>query len=367
RRGLSAICRTIYLRAHIRCSELSGARRHRRGSTSDQRPLSPLLCAAADISKIRLSPPPRPRESRSPCRGFTGKPTRSDPYGGHPATGMLALTQEVSMRSLRRRAAVATTVAAGLVTIGGTLVAVTAQAATSGCSVSYTVSSQWPGGFGANVAITNLGSPISGWSLAWSFSAGQSITQLWNGTYTQSGANVTVTNVSYNGSLGTGASTSFGFNGSWNNSSNPTPASFSLNGVTCTGGVTSGSPSSTPSTSPTPPPPGQGVCDIFAAGGTPCVAAHSTTRALYSTYSGALYQVRRSSDNTTRDIGVVSAGGVADAASQDSFCAGTSCVITIIYDQSGRHNNLTQAPAGGAAPGPDNLANATGAPTTLNG
>ena len=64
----------------------------------------------------------------------------------------------------------------------------------------------------------------------------------------------------------------------------------------------------------------QGPCDIYAAGGTPCVAAHSTTRALYGSYNGPLYQVRRSSDNTTRDIGVLSAGGVANAATQDSFC-----------------------------------------------
>ncbi len=111
----------------------------------------------------------------------------------------------------------------------------------------------------------------------------------------------------------------------------------------------------------------QGPCDIYAAGGTPCVAAHSTTRALYASYNGALYQVRRSSDNATTNIGVVSAGGVANAAAQDSVCAGTTCVITIIYDQSGHNNNLTQAPAGGAAPGPDNLAVATAAPTSLNG
>jgi hypothetical protein len=111
----------------------------------------------------------------------------------------------------------------------------------------------------------------------------------------------------------------------------------------------------------------QGPCDIYSAGGTPCVAAHSTTRALYGSYSGALYQVRRSSDNTTKDIGVLSAGGYANAAAQDSFCAGTTCVITVIYDQSGHGNNLTQAPAGGAAGGPDNLADATAAPTTLNG
>jgi hypothetical protein len=108
-------------------------------------------------------------------------------------------------------------------------------------------------------------------------------------------------------------------------------------------------------------------CDLYASGGTPCVAAHSTTRALYSSYTGSLYQVRRSSDNTTRNIAPVSAGGYANSASQDSFCAGTTCVVTRIYDQSGRGNDLTQAPAGGAAGGPDNLANATAAPTTLAG
>ena len=112
-------------------------------------------------------------------------------------------------------------------------------------------------------------------------------------------------------------------------------------------------------------------CDIYAAGGTPCVAAHSTTRALYGAYTGALYQVRRSSDNATRDIGVVGAGGYADAAAQDSFCSGTTCLITVIYDQSGRNNRLTQAPPGGfsgpAAGGYDNLANAVAAPITVGG
>ncbi|MEQ0559928.1 alpha-L-arabinofuranosidase B [Amycolatopsis sp. NEAU-NG30] len=115
----------------------------------------------------------------------------------------------------------------------------------------------------------------------------------------------------------------------------------------------------------------QGPCDIYAAGGTPCVAAHSTTRALYGAYTGPLYQVRRASDNATRDIAPLTAGGVADAAAQDSFCAGTSCLITIIYDQSGRNNRLTQAPPGGfngpAAGGYDNLANATAAPITVGG
>ncbi|AUY53522.1 alpha-L-arabinofuranosidase B [Streptomyces sp. CB01881] len=111
----------------------------------------------------------------------------------------------------------------------------------------------------------------------------------------------------------------------------------------------------------------QGPCDIYAAGNTPCVAAHSSTRALYGSYGGALYQVRRSTDGATRDIGVLSAGGYADAAAQDSFCAGTSCVITVIYDQSGKGNHLSQAPGGGAAGGPDNLANAFEAPVTVGG
>src|SRR4051794_15480165 len=97
-----------------------------------------------------------------------------------------------------------------------------------------------------------------------------------------------------------------------------------------------------------------GPCDIYAAGGTPCVAAHSTTRALFGAYNGRLYQVRRASNGATMDIGTLSAGGFANAAAQDAFCAGTSCVITIIYDQSGRNNHLTQAPAGGAAGGPGN-------------
>jgi len=112
---------------------------------------------------------------------------------------------------------------------------------------------------------------------------------------------------------------------------------------------------------------GSGPCDIYASGGTPCVAAHSSVRALFSAYNGNLYQVRRASDNTTLNIGVLSAGGYANAAAQDSFCSGTTCVITIIYDQSGHGNNLTQAPAGGAAGGPDNLANASALPLTVGG
>jgi hypothetical protein len=90
-------------------------------------------------------------------------------------------------------------------------------------------------------------------------------------------------------------------------------------------------------------------CDIYSSGNTPCVAAHSTTRALYDAYTGSLYQVKCGSNGATANITPLSAGGVANAAAQDSFCASTTCLITITYDQSGRGNHLTQAPPAASA------------------
>jgi non-reducing end alpha-L-arabinofuranosidase len=107
-------------------------------------------------------------------------------------------------------------------------------------------------------------------------------------------------------------------------------------------------------------------CDIYAAAGTPCVAAHSTTRALYAGYDGPLYQVTRASDGTSADIGVLSTGGVADAAAQDSFCANTTCTITTIYDQSPEGNNLTIEGPGGNG-GQDAGAPANALPVSVDG
>jgi microcystin-dependent protein len=128
-----------------------------------------------------------------------------------------------------------------------------------------------------------------------------------------------------------------------------------------------------------PPTRPQGPCDIYAAAGDPCVAAHSTARSLYASYNGPLYQVLRQSDGKTLDIGVVrpvaapvqNAGGYADAAAQDAFCANTWCWITTIYDQSPKHNDLTQAPRGGfsgpAMGGLNNVPLADMAPITIMG
>ncbi|HEX4067527.1 MAG TPA: arabinofuranosidase catalytic domain-containing protein [Acidobacteriaceae bacterium] len=127
------------------------------------------------------------------------------------------------------------------------------------------------------------------------------------------------------------------------------------------------------------PPRPQGPCDIYAAAGDPCVAAHSTTRALYAAYDGPLYRIVRQSDGRALDIGIVrpivspvpDAGGYADAAAQDRFCANTYCWITRIYDQSPQHNDLTQPPRGGfsgpAMGGFDNVPLADMAPITIMG
>jgi hypothetical protein len=108
-------------------------------------------------------------------------------------------------------------------------------------------------------------------------------------------------------------------------------------------------------------------CDIYAQGGTPCVCAHSSVRALFEAYNGNLYQVQRSSDKATTNIGLLSAGGVANSSAQDAFCSGTTCHITIIYDQSGENNHLTVGTPGGANPNGNTPANATAESITLHG
>ncbi len=84
---------------------------------------------------------------------------------------------------------------------------------------------------------------------------------------------------------------------------------------------------------------GTGPCDIYQAAGTPCGAAHSMVRALYSSYTGPLYQVQKASDKSTKDI-MVGTDGFAKTSDQDSFCSGTTCTIPIIYDQSPNGNHL---------------------------
>ena len=157
----------------------------------------------------------------------------------------------------RRTLALSTSIAATLAAAGAWVIVAPPASAATGCSVTYALSGQWPGGFGANVTVKNLGDPVTSWSLVWTFPAGQHVTQAWSATVTENGSQVTARNVGYNGSIATNATASFGFNGSWTGS-NPAPTSFSLNGTACTGGTTG--PSPTPSrTSASPGNPGGGV------------------------------------------------------------------------------------------------------------
>ncbi|MFD0820007.1 glycoside hydrolase family 9 protein [Micromonospora zhanjiangensis] len=103
------------------------------------------------------------------------------------------------------------------------------------CQVTWTTN-DWSNGFTATVTIRNTGgTTLTSWNLAWAFTAGQRVTQAWSAEVTQSGSAVNARNLSYNGTLAPGASTSFGFQGT-SNGTNPRPASFTLNGVACTTG-----------------------------------------------------------------------------------------------------------------------------------
>jgi len=158
-------------------------------------------------------------------------------FGTNPTTGDSVLTLTASSTAAAGTSAVSITGTSGMLT-ATTSIALTVNATSAGgfaCHIGYTISSQWGGGFGAAITINNTGTTaISNWTLTWAFPNGQTVTQLWNGIETQSGANVSVTNESYNGSIPSGGNYSgMGFNGSWNNTANAAPTSFSVNGVAC--------------------------------------------------------------------------------------------------------------------------------------
>lgn len=141
-----------------------------------------------------------------------------------------------------------TVAASAALLISGGMVAVAASQAyaAAGCRVDYRVTNQWSNGFQAEAAVTNLGDPLSSWTLQWTFSGNQQINQSWSGQYSQSGQQVTITNEAWNGNLGTNATVTPGFLGTYSGT-NASPTSFTLNGVQCTGST---SPTSSP-TSPT--------------------------------------------------------------------------------------------------------------------
>jgi cellulose 1,4-beta-cellobiosidase len=136
---------------------------------------------------------------------------------------------------------------------GMTVLPMIQASAAAGCSVNYTVANQWNVGFTVQgISFTNLGDPITSWKLEFDFPGNQVVQPSpWNGTFTQSGQHVTITNAPYNGTIATNGvvNPAPGFNGSYSGT-NGAPTGFKLNGTACNGGT----PTPTPTNSATPTP-----------------------------------------------------------------------------------------------------------------
>jgi cellulose 1,4-beta-cellobiosidase len=154
------------------------------------------------------------------------------------STTSSVLTLTVSSTAAAGTSTITVTGTSGTLTPVTTIIALTVTGTSSKCTVDYTISPQNTSQFGATITIVNGGTTtLSNWSLTWTFANGQTISGSWNGTVTQSGANVTVSqqagqtweNIPANGSY-----SGFGFNGTWNGTTNAVPTAFSLNGTACT-------------------------------------------------------------------------------------------------------------------------------------
>ncbi|GAB3228280.1 hypothetical protein GCM10027447_20290 [Glycomyces halotolerans] len=153
-----------------------------------------------------------------------------------------------------RRSLIAAVSAAAIAAGGAAITMTAASAQTAGCEVDYQVTNEWPGGFNADVVITNLGAPVDGWNLEWDFRDGQQVQNAWNAQVQQSGAHVSAVDAGYNGAIAGGASVGFGFTGTFDMAAgNTEPASFALNGTACTGQSQPPEP-----TEPEPTDPGDG-------------------------------------------------------------------------------------------------------------
>ncbi len=242
----------------------------------------------------------------------------------------------------------------GSVASGGTSVAVSGLGGTQSSS-----------GGGASGGTANSGGKSNGGSVA---SGGTSVAVSGlGGTQSSSGG---ASSGQTSGGASTGGTAATG-------GANSTGGTKVSTGGAATGGVATGGVATGGAATGSSPPNMTGPCDIYAAASlaTPCVAAYSTTRLLSSAYTGKLYQVRvggsaSGSGGTLTDIGTT-ADGFADGAAQDTACGSSACSISLLYDQSGRGNNLIVAPAGcytgGNANEPDYESNAKGKSVQISG
>ena len=176
--------------------------------------------------------------------GFTGSVTLAASglpsgvtvaYGTNPTTSTSVLTFTATSTATTGTATVTINGTSGSTTATTTIALTVGSGGGGACTVDYVISPQNSSAFGAAITIVNGPTAITSWTLAWSFANGQTVASLWNGIETQSGANVTVKNEPYNGSIAAGGTlTGIGFNGTWNGTTNAIPTAFSLNGTACT-------------------------------------------------------------------------------------------------------------------------------------
>jgi len=179
--------------------------------------------------------------------GFTGSVAFTASGMPSGVTAAFSPTSSTSSSVLTLTASSTATTGAFTITVTGTSGSTTAtttitlsvtSSSSGGCTVDYTISPQNSSQFGANITIINGGSTaLSGWSLTWTFANGQTIASSWNGTVSQSGANVTVSEQSgqsWENIPAGGSYSGFGFNGTWNGTTNAIPTNFALNGTACT-------------------------------------------------------------------------------------------------------------------------------------
>jgi hypothetical protein len=165
---------------------------------------------------------------------YTGGSPSGTAVGGLYPSGSLSGATQVGTATASGTTVTTAPTTAGPSTPGPSPTTATPTApGTAACRVTYSVGSQWTGGFQGNVTIANTGATaINGWTLRWTFPSGQQITQAWSASYTQSGSQVTATNAAWNGAIAPNGTTSFGFNANWTGT-NAAPTAFTLNNSSC--------------------------------------------------------------------------------------------------------------------------------------
>lgn len=206
------------------------------GSTQVTPPSAPGTPVASAIGPDRVTLTwPAATPGTSPLadyRVYAGDPATTAPLATVTSPATTATVTGLSPATAYTFRIVATDTAGRSSPPSAPLQVTTGQAPADGCTAAYQVSSDWGSGFTANVTITNHAAQVNGWHLGFTFTGSQKVVQGWNGTWSQTGTAVTVTDAGWNASLPTGASTTIGFNGSYTGT-NTAPGAFTLNGTPC--------------------------------------------------------------------------------------------------------------------------------------